>query len=310
MKVTKHLQLPISVIIVTYNRSADLEITLNALLQLNEIQEIIIVNNGNNLQTRKMVEKKFPSVQLINLKQNLGIPAYNLGVELSQNPFLFFLDDDAIPREKTFQKVVKTFREYEDVAAVSCEIVDSDMRVVTRNWPKNPICFWGCGVGLRKAAILKQPYVFDPSMFLHGTELDLAIRLYDMGYKVLHLKEAVVHHRFSNENRSMAGRIYYLTQNAIWFPLKHFPVQTMIVAICRNLIYLFFKSVKSQCIGAYIRGIWSGIGQIRMVWKKRRVVANPIVKRYFQEVWEFEPILFRVARSLFGSPKSRKHKKS
>lgn len=89
-----------SAIIVSYNNGNELFDCLLSLLQSNVCDEIIIIDNGNNIQTREKIEKLAQNnIKIkynINYK-NLGFgAACNMGAKQAKNENLLFLNPDAI----------------------------------------------------------------------------------------------------------------------------------------------------------------------------------------------------------------------
>ncbi|NVO03215.1 MAG: glycosyltransferase [Bacteroidetes bacterium] len=300
--------LPISLIIVTYNRKDDLDFTLSKIFNCFNIAEIIVINNASTDGTEKLVEFKYPNCKLINLDKNYGVPSFNKGAQIATQPFIFFLDDDAIPEKDTINIVINNFLENPNIHVIACNIIDNSNTSITENWALNPICFWGCGVGIRKSILINHPYLYDNRLFLHGTEMDFAIRVYSKGGLILYLKEAIIYHRFSSENRSQEKRIYYLVQSAFIFAFKHFPYKYLFIILFRHLIYLLYKSLKHHCFISFYKGLLLSCKELKLTLKDRNVVPKKIAKRYYLNVWEYEPLIFRLCRFFIDKPLHRKYK--
>ena len=96
---------PLSFIIITYNRPADMLELLQNILQLDEadnlIQEVIIVNNASTTDYSE-VKNLANSVKDINVKyieatENLGVArGRNFALTQSTAPILILLDDDSV----------------------------------------------------------------------------------------------------------------------------------------------------------------------------------------------------------------------
>ena len=68
-------RLPITIVIATYNRRDDLVATLAALERLEPVAEVLVVNNASTDGTMEAVGRCFPSVRLVPLESNRGVPA-------------------------------------------------------------------------------------------------------------------------------------------------------------------------------------------------------------------------------------------
>ena len=75
-----------TVVIATRNRAARLMDTIERLRQLPERPPIIVVDNASQDKTCQVILQRFPEVQLIAARENLGAAARNLGVEASDTP--------------------------------------------------------------------------------------------------------------------------------------------------------------------------------------------------------------------------------
>ena len=93
----------ISLIIPTYNREKHIETTLlSALNQRQKADEIIIIDDGSNDNTKKIVEKY--DVKYI-YQNNKGVSsARNKGIEESKNEWICFLDSDDIWEKDKLEK--------------------------------------------------------------------------------------------------------------------------------------------------------------------------------------------------------------
>lgn len=98
----------ISVIIPAYNEEKTIEATLTALLEIQGISEIIVVDDGSRDNTKKAVEK-FQGVRLIALGKNSGKGnALKEGINyaIEKNDIIVFLDADLKESSKEVVKLI------------------------------------------------------------------------------------------------------------------------------------------------------------------------------------------------------------
>jgi glycosyltransferase involved in cell wall biosynthesis len=113
MSVERHTP-RVSVIIPTWNRSAELRTCLQA-LDLQEVasKEVILADDGSTDGTCQMVENESPRVRLIRGTERLGPSARrNEAIGLAQGEFLLFLDSDITfptPAETGWMSITKLF---------------------------------------------------------------------------------------------------------------------------------------------------------------------------------------------------------
>ncbi|RAP32962.1 hypothetical protein DID75_03495 [Candidatus Marinamargulisbacteria bacterium SCGC AG-410-N11] len=86
----------IAVIIPAYNRDQHISKAIQSVLNQTQLPgEIIVVDDGSSDNTVAIIKERFPSVKLIQNKNNQGVSASrNLGVSSTQLPWIAFLDSD------------------------------------------------------------------------------------------------------------------------------------------------------------------------------------------------------------------------
>ena len=85
----------ISVIIPTFNRQSELRRALRSVLrQTRQADEIVVVDDGSEDETREMVQTEFPRVKY-HYQSNRGVSsARNTGISLAMHPWIALLDSD------------------------------------------------------------------------------------------------------------------------------------------------------------------------------------------------------------------------
>lgn len=93
----KNYTTDVSVIIPTYNRISMLEDALHSALaqDYSGSVEIIVVDDNSQDSTVEIVREKYPTVELISLKQNVGAyAARNIALRQARGKYIAFLDSD------------------------------------------------------------------------------------------------------------------------------------------------------------------------------------------------------------------------
>ena len=99
----------ISIVIVNYNVQHFLEQCLHSVFKaLQGIEgEVFVVDNNSVDASVTMVKEKFPSVVLIENKQNTGFSfANNQAIKLVKGEYILLLNPDTVVEEDTFIKVI------------------------------------------------------------------------------------------------------------------------------------------------------------------------------------------------------------
>ncbi|MBS7254405.1 glycosyltransferase family 2 protein [Flavobacterium branchiicola] len=117
----------LSVIILNYNVRYFLE---QCVLSVQEAiaaidAEIIVIDNNSSDDSCLMMKEKFPSVKLIQNKENFGFPkGNNIGVTEAKGKYICILNPDAVVAEDTFVKILAFAEEKKDLGIIGCKLID------------------------------------------------------------------------------------------------------------------------------------------------------------------------------------------
>lgn len=121
----------LSIIIVNYNVKYFLE---QALLSVRKALsssgweawvETWVVDNNSVDDSVQMVREKFPEVQLIENKQNVGFSkANNQAIQASSGEYVLLLNPDTVVEEDTFEKCVAFMDAHSDVGGLGVRMID------------------------------------------------------------------------------------------------------------------------------------------------------------------------------------------
>lgn len=279
-------QHPLTVVICTHNRATDLALTLSGLRDF-PCREVIVVDNGSTDGTATLLRSR-ADVHWLRLVENVGVPGFAAGVRRATSPYVLLLDDDAVPRPDVAERVVRAFDADPKLTAIACHIITVDGAVVTDRWPEHPLLFWGCGAGIRASVADSFHPMFYPRLFLHGTELDLCIRLYAADGRVDYDPLAVVVHRLSAANRSRQRRLRTVTYASARFPWDHFRLRTAPLASIRALRSRAAQIRSANGAIAWLQGIADLVRDVPDIMTRRQVVPRWVEDAYLAGVWEYQ----------------------
>ncbi len=117
----------LSVIIVNYNVQYFLEQCLISVqaASKNIVSEIIVVDNNSGDESCTMILQKFPSVQLIENKDNIGFSkSNNQGVAVAEGEYVLILNPDTVIAEDTLEKVLLFADQQENLGAIGVQFID------------------------------------------------------------------------------------------------------------------------------------------------------------------------------------------
>ncbi len=87
--------------------------------------EIIVIDNHSSDDSCDMMKQRFPTIKLIENKENLGFPkGNNIAVKEAQGEYICILNPDTVVAEDTFEKVLAFARKQSDLGIVGCQLID------------------------------------------------------------------------------------------------------------------------------------------------------------------------------------------
>lgn len=132
----------ISLIIITYNRTRDLNECLETILSQTLLpQEIIIVDNGKSDESQNLTTSLQGTFQLKNINilffknqvQNSLTFARNLGIKNSSGDLIMFIDDDALLDQNYIREIVRVYESNPEALGVQGYLVGSNQVSFLRN---------------------------------------------------------------------------------------------------------------------------------------------------------------------------------
>lgn len=250
----------ISVIIVSWNVRDLLIRCINSVYGKTACKdyEIIVVDNSSSDGTAEAVKNRFPSVRLLESRENLGFPkACNLGAENSLGKYLFFLNPDTELKEKALDTIFSFMEMNGDAAVAGAKLLWPDgsyqdsyrrffgvlfsiLEVFQFHYyfPKNRAYLhslyeleifkepaevdWVVGAAFAvRRAVFEKAGGFDENIFMYAEDADLCRRIADMGGKIYFLPRAeVVHYRGKSSCLSNVRSVDYY-KSRYYYHLKH-----------------------------------------------------------------------------------------
>ena len=228
----------IGIIIVNYNGKHLLEKNLQSVVDTEyEDFEIIVVDNASVDGSIKYLRKNFPTIKIVESKENLGFGrGNNLGVKEYPNfdAYLFLNNDVSVPKD-WLGKLVVTLQEKNDAGAVGPKILYSkeklgnDRRIINSagiyvdkhfmpydrfdkeednskfNVVEEVDAIMG-GAFLIRRDVFEKTGGFNPKMFLYYEDIDLSLRIRDLGYKIYYNGNAEVYHDHMASSKKLGMR--------------------------------------------------------------------------------------------------------
>jgi GT2 family glycosyltransferase len=224
----------LSVVIVSYNSIGVLENCLFSVQKTMQTidGEIIIVDNNSNDGSKEYLPSKFPGAKFIFNNENLGFArACNQGFKISSGDYILFLNPDTVLSGSCLIDCISFLKTHEDAGAVGVRMLDEKgkfLKESKRGLPSpsasfcklfglttifpgsktiakyyqghlpenenNPVEVLSGAFIMIKRAVFEKVNGFDETFFMYGEDIDLSLRITQLGYKNYYLGKISITH--------------------------------------------------------------------------------------------------------------------
>lgn len=218
----------ISIITVNWNGKRWLNTCLTSISnqELSEEFEIILVDNGSIDDSIKFVRENFPKIKVVALDRNYGFAeGNNMGIREAKGEYLVFVNNDTQVETCWLKNLVDAAEEnpeYKILCSIQLPLMKANILAIDHFFGLTKISYFrtskdvlksnfahgGCFL-LRKDWLAKVGYLFNPSYFCFGEDLDLSLRTILAGGKIGYVKKSRMWHFLggSGYNESWLFRI-------------------------------------------------------------------------------------------------------
>ena len=96
------------------------KVIFNCLKSIKNIKKIIIFDNSNDIELKHKILKKYPKIQFIVSKKNLGYGGGNNQIlKKSKTKYFFLLSPDTILKKKCEQELIKQINKIKDFSLIA-----------------------------------------------------------------------------------------------------------------------------------------------------------------------------------------------
>lgn len=243
VQAAKSCGLSLCAVVLSYNRWGVLDRTLRnlretGLFALDEESaaggapwSVVVVDNGSSDGSAENVERSFPRARVVRVDRNIGVEAFNRGVEAApaDADVVLILDDDATPEPRALRRAMELLERRRDLGAVTLHPLHprsgrSEWAFARRMagsvndaWP-----VMGCGNLVRRDA-WRMAGGYESGYFLYRNDTDLALKLCGLGLGVHFNPAWVVWHDTSAGAGARKSETWHriATRNWIWMARRH-----------------------------------------------------------------------------------------
>lgn len=290
----------VTIAVITYNGEHLLEECLSAIKSQDYPEyEIMVIDNNSTDGSIDLVREKFPEVKILQMKENRGPnPARNVAILKSDTSYTLLVDDDAVLTPQCLRILMKTRKEYSNVAICNPRIVLYDDRTRIQ-YDGSRLCYIGAVIARNSGASIQQASkttipvsivsgltmlverdkavqigLFDEDYFFGWDDADFSLRMTISGFKCLHVSQAVVYHKLKKRGLSKA---FYQIRNRWYLILKSYSSRTLFLLWPILLVYelgLLLFLTRKGVLFEYLKANLAVIKNFGKLMKKRRKVQS------------------------------------
>jgi GT2 family glycosyltransferase len=236
----------VTVVVLTYNRVAEVAQSVERLNALPERPAIIVVDNASSDGTAKTLARAFPDVEVVRLPGNIGAAGRNAGAERARTLFVAFSDDDTWWAPGSLARAVEILERHPRLAAVTAQVlVGPERRIdpVSREMAASPLGRDGlpgprllgflAGASVFRRSAFIEAGGYEPRLFIGAEEKLLAYELAARGWSLAYVPELTVYHHPSVA-RDHAARSTLLARNELWIAWLRRPLRTALAQALRT----------------------------------------------------------------------------
>lgn len=244
----------IIIVILTVNNYSDTKECIDSVKSLDyEGFEIAIVDNGSTDNSLSMLEREYPDLSYVRIKDNCGFAGgMNEGLRYAireEADFVWLLNNDIAVDKQSLSRLLDAVQAVERVGIVGSKVYYYSSpnkinfaggrvsKITGRTYHKGTgtidngefseieeVNFLTGASLFVNATMLEQVGLFDETYFLFYEDADLVIRANRMGWKTIFAPDSIIWHKISLTTKSGDfSNAYYGVRNSLFFCKKHFP---------------------------------------------------------------------------------------
>ena len=212
--------------------------------------KIIVIENSLDLEFKKNLEEKYPTIKVI-IQENTGMgSANNKGIILCKTDYAFVINPDVKFEKDTINKLIDfsiTKDSYAILAPISDDLNHPNYIIKNKNLDNQESNYLnvdsvdGFAMLINKKKF-KDNYYFDENFFLYLENEDLCLRKKNEGENIYVLKTAKINHLGGKSSSTIYSKEIEYSRNWHWmwskfyFNRKHYGYLYSLIKVFSNLI--------------------------------------------------------------------------
>jgi len=298
-----HEEPPVSIIILNYNAGKLIEECLDSIFQSNYTNyEIIVVDNNSKDNSHLECKKKFPSINLINNKNNLGYcEGNNVGIRASNGEFIIILNPDTIVKPNWIIELLDGYKKFGDGIYQPKFLTIGNESVIQSTG--NMIQLFGFGYSRNKGdkdtnqfnqietinyasgtclftskKIFAQLELFDSFLFAYHDDLDLCWRASMQGIQSYYVPTSIVLHPSEGFSFKWSKfKFFLLERNRLYCLFTHYSRSTLLKLLPSLIlidIAVGFFYLKNGLFSEKIKATFSILKNLNSINSRYKKIQN------------------------------------
>ncbi len=236
----------ITVVIVTYKSENNI---FKCLKSINKFNNIYILENSNDLNFKKKINKKFPKIKVFLSKKNNGYGAgYNELLRKVKTKYALIISPDTYFSKKKLNMFLNSINKVKvNFTLMGPEAQNKKYQIENKNWYNKTKSILGFSF-LINLNNLKNKKIFDQNIFLYLEDIDLCKRLLKLNHTLITNKYFIINHKGAKSSYLGKGifnkiRNWHWMWSQFYFSKKHYGILISLVKFVPKLLLTFFKFV-------------------------------------------------------------------
>lgn len=295
----------VSVVVINARGTENLEKCLMSLAKTDYAEAEILVVDCQTSQIEDWIASRFKNVKVIHLARDIGPSAsHNVGAEEAdpKSKYITFLDNDTVVEPAFLKQLTRVLEEDEKIGIAQAKILKTNEEDLLDHTGLAIDTFgtWKTTFDMKEkyfdrvfeifaassaACIVRRKVFnevggFDSAFFIYDDDTDFCWRTRLLGYKVIFVPLARVHHSGDIKKGLHPKRLYHSAKNRVCSMLKNYELKNlwqrvfMYYVLLLLCAYLFELMLKPTHAHALLKGLTYPILNLQTIWSKRLMVQT------------------------------------